>query len=117
MCGDEQATRTLRMWAASCAKRADDDEGGEVKGRLYKRFLMGLTKARADALAKEVLLKCKFFPSIAELHEMTAPAPSDKLWTGAWSSKPKGKPTQRALAAQRTLDLMKDEVARRKALT
>lgn len=113
MCSEAHAHKILRMWAASCAKRADDDDGGEMKGRLYARFLVGLTKARADELAKDVLLNCKFFPSIAELNEMTEPPASEKLWTGAWATPSRGKPTERALAAETTLFLIREEVQRR----
>ncbi|MCR4298246.1 MAG: hypothetical protein NUV75_05775 [Gallionella sp.] len=117
MCSEAHAHKILRMWAASCAKRADDDDGGEMKGRLYARFLAGLTKARADELAKEVLLNCKFFPSIAELNEMTEPPASEKLWTGAWSTPSRGEPTSRAFSARETLRLIKYEVQRRKGET
>lgn len=71
-CGDRHFSQCMMVLMASLPKRASGDSDGALLIAAYKRMLGHYPAPAIDYLSAQALIRCKWFPTIAECSEIIA---------------------------------------------
>ena len=69
-CDDTTLGQTLRMMFAALPRRHADDVSGELFVAAYERQLIRYPAAAIAWLCDEAIARCRWFPTVAECHEL-----------------------------------------------
>jgi hypothetical protein len=65
-CDEQSFVQTIRILQASLPRRSADEISGKLVLATYRKMLSNRSKAEIEFLGREALVRCQWFPTIAE---------------------------------------------------